>query len=207
MLTEWELRNEALLNDQPELAYAMILGYLALSVVVTWGTVCMLTIGKRLLQAKAGRARTSFKAVRKAAGPFFIPVFLTGILRGIFTLLWALLLIVPGIIYSIRTVFYAVIVVCEGVSYREALMRSKDVVHGQFWNVLLSLAGFILIIILPVQILNAIIGAIAEEAPWSIVTAANTATALLTTLSLTLFPLCLIQLYGHFRPSTSPVSN
>src|SRR3989338_701328 len=67
---------------------------LLLSILVVWGTACILLVGKRLVQSKAGRARTSFATVRKDAATYVLPLLLTGILRACFTFFWML----PGLI-------------------------------------------------------------------------------------------------------------
>ncbi len=61
--------------------------------ILIWGFASTLTIGRRLLQAKAGRLRTSFKAVQGQARGLIIPLFLTDIIRGGIALLWSLPLI------------------------------------------------------------------------------------------------------------------
>lgn len=206
LLTDYEIRNEEVLQDQPELLILIAISYIALALLITWGSVCVMTIGKRLLQAKSGRTRSSFKAVRVQAGPFFIPYVLTSILRTVFTLLWTLLLIVPGIIYIVRTAFYGVIVVCEDTSYRAALARSKEVTKGKFWPVLGTLVGLSFLTVIPAQILSALFTGMATDAPFGITLAAGVASAIVTSLALVLYLLSLIQAYGSFRPA-SVVSN
>lgn len=206
LLADYETRHEALFSAQPELQILLGLAFIGLSLIITWGSVCIMTIGKRLLQAKSGRSRSSFKAVRMQAGPLFLPYVLTTILRTIFLLFWTLLLIIPGIIYAVRTVFYAVIVVCEDTAYRAALARSKEVTSGRFWEVLGTLVGLSLLTIIPAQILSEIFGALSADAPLGIVLAAGTAASIISAFSLTIYLLSLIQAYGHFRPS-SVVSN
>ena len=57
---------------------------------LTWGIAATLTVGKRLLQAKAGRLRTSFKAVSGQARGLVVPLLLTDILRVCIAFLWGL---------------------------------------------------------------------------------------------------------------------
>jgi hypothetical protein len=64
--------------------------FLAAYALLTWGTACTLVVGKRLLQAKAGRTRTSFKAVQGQARGFVAPLLLTDILRACIALFWSL---------------------------------------------------------------------------------------------------------------------
>jgi uncharacterized membrane protein len=207
LLADAEMREAAILETMPELKALLGLAYLSLSLVVIWGTVCILNIGKRLLQAKAGRTRTSFKAVRVQSAKVYIPFLLTSILRVIFTLLWAVLLIVPGIVYFIRTVFAPVIVVCEGLAYRPALNRSKEVTEGKFWDVFLTIIGLSLLTLIPAQIFAGICTAIAKNAPPAIILAADTASGIILTLALIVYLLSLILAYGYFRPRTEPASN
>ncbi len=201
LLTDMELRSETLLTERPELRILVGLGYLVASLVVVWGVVCILSIGKRLLQAKSGRARSSFKAVRIQARTYFIPYLLTSILRGVITVLWTLLLIIPGIIYMVRTVFYPVIVVCEGTAYRPALKQSMEIVRGQFWSVLLSVLCLGLLTIVPAQLLSGVFALIAKDAPPQIILAADVATAIIASFALVIYTLSLIQVYAYFKPA------
>jgi len=82
------------LADRPEILLLFLLGQLILGAVLLWGTACILSIGKRLLQAKSGRTRSSFKTVRTQASSTFLPLLLTGILRTILTVLCSILLVV-----------------------------------------------------------------------------------------------------------------
>lgn len=205
MLADAEDRYSVLLNQNPEAWLIVILGTIAFSLLLTWGSVCVLSVGKRLLQAKSGRTRTSFKTVRSQAAGRFMPFILTSILRGAFTIFWTLLLIVPGLIYATRTAFYAVIVVCEGMSYREALKQSKNVVSGKFWSVLWSVLGLQLLTMAPAQLLGIGFGVMSHDAPVTIVLAASTATSIVFAFATTLNLLSMIQIYAWFRPSTSPV--
>lgn len=80
----------------PTLALAM---QIVLLIVVTfvsyWGAAGVLLVGKRMIQKnKAGRSRTSIKAIVQDAAPLVLPLILTSILRACFTL-YRLLLLVP----------------------------------------------------------------------------------------------------------------
>lgn len=193
-------------GDLNEWTIALVLLYLLLGLLMSWGGICILLIGKRLLQAKSGRTRSSFKAVRSQASSFFLPYILTGILRGIFAFLWTLLLIIPGIIYLVRTAFYPVILISEGLAFREALRRSKDVVRGQSWRVFFSLLLLNLLLFFPLEILDGIVGSITRGGPLAIIIIGNTVVSLLTAGVVVIQLLSLTLLYGHFRP-TSPASN
>lgn len=130
------------------------LGIFLLSLLMLWGDACVLLIGKRLLASSAGRSRTSFSAVRDQATGFVLPLLITDIIRSGMTILWGLLLIVPGIIYSVRTVFAPVIIVAEGKAYRLALRRSQDVVRGRTGTTLLMLLGLAVTLFLPLHALS-----------------------------------------------------
>lgn len=200
VLQEWMWRNDALFKAQPDKALLAMLATMVCSLVLIGGITCMLTIGKRLLQTKAGRARTSFKAVRSQASAAFIPYLLTSILQSIFTLLWTLLLIIPGVIYAIRTIFAPVIVVCEGVYYAEALKRSRELTTGHTLDVLWKIICIAIFSILPTSFLAEICIRLAQGAPMSVVAAGSIAAAIFTSVGLTLYLFNLIQLYDSYRP-------
>jgi hypothetical protein len=77
-------------DTPPEQAAVIVVLFLAGYAFFAWGTACTLVVGKRLLQAKAGRLRTSFKAVQAQARGFVAPLLLTDILRGCIAILWSL---------------------------------------------------------------------------------------------------------------------
>lgn len=126
---------------------------LILTLVLLWGLSCTLVACRRIVQTRAGRARTSFATLRKEGASYVLPLFLTSILRGCFTILWGLLLIVPGIIYSIRTTFYSIIVVDKDLAYREALNQSKEIVKGRTWRILWYIIVFAVCFFGPATIL------------------------------------------------------
>lgn len=72
--------------------------HLGLIVLLMWGIACVLTVGKRLLQSKSGRTRTSFKAVQAQARGLIIPLLLTDILRFCLAVLWGLPLALGAIV-------------------------------------------------------------------------------------------------------------
>lgn len=79
------------IEDTPaEEAAVVVVLLLAVFALLAWGTACTLVVGKRLLQAKAGRTRTSFNAVQTQARGFIAPLLLTGILRYCIALFWSL---------------------------------------------------------------------------------------------------------------------
>lgn len=122
---------------------------LILMLTLLWGLSCTLVACRRIVQTRAGRARTSFATLRKEGAPYVLPLLLTSILRGCFTIFWAFLLIVPGVIYNIRTTFYSIIIVGEGKEYREALSHSKEMVKGRTWRILGYLIGFAVVFFAP----------------------------------------------------------
>ncbi|UPA22448.1 hypothetical protein K8942_05365 [Candidatus Peribacteria bacterium] len=188
-------------NGAPILLSALFI--LILSVILVWGIACVLLIGSRQLGSSSGRSRTSFSAVRTEARRFLIPLILTGILRNIITFLWALLLIVPGVIYSVRTAFYSIILIEEGISYRPALQKSKAIVKGHTWQLFIKLFLLGIILFAPIRILDGF----GINMPTSMsLTILNVLSAAFTTLSTVLYTLCTIEMYGHMKPATKPVT-
>lgn len=176
----------------------LILLHLALWTVMTWGAACILVIGKRLLGAKAGRSRTSFAAVRSQASGFVLPLILTGILRMCTTILWTLLLIVPGVIYSVRTVFSPIVVVAENEWYRSALHRSRDRVKGYTGQTILALLGLMAILYLPWSVPLYFLYPAIEQWDGAVI-AFDIVHTLLSTVSSLLFLLCLILLWNTLQ--------
>jgi len=129
---------------------------ICLAYFLTWGHICVLMVAKKLLNSSAGRTRTSFKAVRDQSKKFIIPIILVTILRAITTLLWSLLLIVPGVIYSIRTFFFDIIMIEKGtVLYgRETLEMSTKLVKGHGWTIFTTLLAISVCVFVPAAIFN-----------------------------------------------------
>lgn len=194
-------RFEETIGVQPELQILFVLALVVLCLALLWGDVCTLSVGKRLLQAKSGRARTSFKTVRSQASSVYLPYLLTYILRLITALLWSLLLIIPGIVYAIRTAFFSIIVVCEGEAYRPALNRSMELVKGQFWPVFGTFIGLSALILFPAQLLDNIFQEIVKDAPMQIVFAASVASSVVNSVAMAVYLFSAIQAYGHFKPA------
>lgn len=65
----------------------------------------------------------------------FGKAFVTGLLVGLFTMLWTLLLIIPGIIatYSYAMTFY-ILADDSSIGAMEAISRSKKMMDGNKWN-------------------------------------------------------------------------
>ncbi len=206
LVLDYQMDHKDLMTVRPETALVLILIQIILSLILVWGTICLLVIGKRLLQAKSGRSRTSFKVVRREAASLIIPYVLTSILRNILTLLWAILLVIPGIVYFIRTIFSPVIVACEGTSYRPALQESANIVRGQFWQVTLTVMCLGLLTLMPAQILAAFFSLMAEGLPPAALLSAEVASSILFSAALTVYLFSLILAYKHFRP-TGHVTN
>jgi uncharacterized membrane protein len=186
------------LQPEPIIMCGVII-MIAFFFVMLWGSLCILVVGKRLLNSKAGRSRTSFHAVRTEALHFIVPLFLTEVLRTCFTLFWSLLLIVPGIIYSIRTTFYSIILVCEGKMYRTALVRSKDLVKGKTWHVFFYLIGLSFILFSPVAIVAGVLDWAVQTYDPRLNVFADTVYAGLNSIATILYILSLISLFGYLK--------
>lgn len=116
----------------PQEAAVLIVLTIAGLVLLTWGVACTLVVGKRLLQAKAGRTRTSFKAVRGHAAGLIIPLILTDVLRGCIAFLWS----IPAIVLAVVTMTIA-----GGTSWADS-----SLVEWQQWA---FLTCFVLLMLLP----------------------------------------------------------
>lgn len=200
LLTDYQISHEDYISHRPEIFLLLILCQMILAFVLLYGTACILSIGKRLLQAKSGRTRTSFKTVGAQARSAFFPLLLTGILRSILTILWAFLLIIPGIIYFFRTAFYPIIVVCEGLSYRPALERCTEISKGQLGSIVATIIGISFLTLFPAQVIAAILGYMAKDLGIGATIASNVASSLLISLALTLYFFALIGAYDYFKP-------
>jgi hypothetical protein len=174
------------------------------ALVLIWGIACVLLLGKRLITNKAGRSRTSFKLVRMEGRKFVINLFLTGILRDCFTILWGLLLIVPGVIYAIRTAFYHVTIVCEGLGYRSALKQSKEVVTGHTWTALWYLFGLGVVLFFPAILLTGLLDQITIFDP-RLMPAIFLLESVAMSLAILIFNLATILLYSELKKLPHPV--
>lgn len=173
------------------------------AVLLFWGITSVLTIGKKLLAAKAGRSRTSLSAVCKEAKTLIVPLLLTSILRSIITLLWAILFIIPGLIYGLRTSLVSVVIAEEGIAYNEALKKSIDLVRGHTWEFCWKILGLVLMLFVPISLLSAILRAANDHLAWSIIV--DAIANVLLAFSLTILLLSLIQLYDYLRPQKGPI--
>jgi uncharacterized membrane protein len=192
---------ESILAGQtsPDILIVTVFLNIVLIIILLWGVASCTLVGKRLLQSRAGRARTSFKVVRKEAKCFIGNIFITSILRSCFTLFLALLLIVPGVIYHIRTVFYFIAIVCEGKSYRGALSHSKSVVKGHTGTVFLYILGLCIAIFLPIMVLDAVLVEILYRLDTRLLQVTYFASAYLYGLGITIFLLSMIALYANLK--------
>jgi uncharacterized membrane protein len=186
-----------------------------------WGYACVLLIGARLLETRAGRARTSFKSVRRDGLRLVIPLLLTSILRDCFTFFWSLPfllgvlvllplippplvllplvpLLVPAFLYQMQTIFYDIIVVCEGIAYRDALRRSKSVTRGKLGVLLLYVLTIGCVLLLPVILLSALVS--------ELTLLGDLITSVAFSLAFILFALSMIQLYGAFQKKKGAVN-
>lgn len=138
--------------DSMNVTVLVLLAEFMLAIVMLWGTASAVIVGKRLVQAKAGRSRSSFSVVRHQGAHFILPLVFTGVLRGCITILLALLLVIPGVIYAVRTSFYTFTVVLEDLSFRDALRRSSAIVRGKTWSILWALFALTVVLYLPPNI-------------------------------------------------------
>ncbi len=181
----------------------ILLAMAGLSICILWGSASVLLVGKRMLQNSAGRNRTSFSAVRSKSSKYISNLLLTGILRDCFTVLWSILLIIPGIIYSIRTTFYHVAIVCDGKEYRGALTKSKELVQGHTWYVLWYLIATVCVLFIPVTIVANIAEAIIKNIDGRFIFLADIISAALHGLATCIFLLTNIGMYASLKEQNS----
>jgi len=68
-----------------------------LTLVMIWGSACVLFVGRRMIQNKAGRARSSFTTVRRDAAGYIVPLVLTSLLQLCFLFYWSLIFVIPAV--------------------------------------------------------------------------------------------------------------
>lgn len=93
-----------------------------------------------------------------SAKPLIWPLFLTGLLAGIFTIIGLILLIIPGIIVGVFLSFALYIVVDENKKGMDAIKASKDYVDG-YW---LPVFGRVILMAIVIGFITGIIGWIAQ---------------------------------------------
>lgn len=92
------------------------------------------------------------------AKPLIWPMFLTGLLVAIFTIIGLILIVIPGIIVGVWLSFSLYIVVAENKSGMEAIKASKAYVQGYWWPIF----GRALVIGIIIAVISGVIGAIAN---------------------------------------------
>jgi len=204
---------------------AIIILILVLNVLSIWGQSCVLVTGKRMLQTKAGRSRTSFRATASQAKAFIIPLLLTNILYACVIALWTLpgvayvlllayanpanlqnpilvsiagLFAIPAIVPAIRMAFFQVIVVGENIAYRAALKRSKNAVRNAFCKITGQLALLVLLLfIIPMSVITIAALPLPTTSAWAaVVSVVSNAWITVATI---LMNLSLIQMYEKYR--------
>jgi len=170
---------------------------------IFWGQSCVLVVTKRMLISAAGRSRTSFKAVRKEAKKYIAALFLTELLRGAITLLWSLLLIVPGVIYSARTMFYDIMMVEDGkVQYgRPILNKSKALVTGKTWDVFWRLVIIAICVFGPAAMVDVGISSSLTAIDERLSTLALVLADLVDSFAGVFFIVCAVALYADLKES------
>lgn len=192
-----------ILPNTPEVSILIFIVDCILSIIILWGSICMILIGRRLLQKKAGRSRSSFRTVRLEAAHFVWPLFFTTILRACFTFFWGLLLVIPGIVYMLRTSFYDLVVIFERKSLRKALRRSKIITYGRLKWMFWYLLALLVILYAPLNVCLSILGSATPNPGLRFLIALDLADAVLNALASVLFAFSLILLYGEFTQSTN----
>ncbi len=98
LLTEYWPQSEVISIQQiGDMGY--ILATLIFTVVAFWGLACVLLVGRRQVLSRAGRSRTSFRSVRKESVRLIFPLFFTSLLRGVITIEWSLIAILPATLF------------------------------------------------------------------------------------------------------------
>ncbi|MEI8230748.1 MAG: hypothetical protein WCG83_06475 [Candidatus Peregrinibacteria bacterium] len=194
-------------KDHPEFPALTVLNILlALPLIVLsyWGMASILVAGRRLLKSSAGRTRTSFRAVRKAATHFVLPLLFTDILRTAHIILWSLLLIIPGIIAFLRTILIPVIIISEGRTMRAALRRSQEILRGRLLRTLWYMIAFGGFLFLPAVATDFFLLSVLQNgiSLWMILIRESVISALYA-IATTLFLLCLILLYKEWTKKTN----
>lgn len=193
-------------EERLDISLLMVGLMLMLSILMVWGTACVLLVARRTVKTSVGRTRTSFDTLRYEASALILPLLLTGILQACFVILWSILLIVPGIIYQIRTSFYHVVIVTEGKTYRAALKRSRDVVKGHTWQMLGYLIGLWLCLYIPVSLVSMAGWTYAAAVDDRLTILFDVLDAGLNGFVTTLFLIALVSLYGTFQKRAKKLS-
>lgn len=170
----------------------------ALSILLLWGNASVLMVGKRMMQKKAGRARTSFKAVRNQSSALIVSLLLTSLLRTILTGLLLLVFIVPGIFYATRTALFSVALL-EKNSIRASLQASNRMVRGKTVSVFLTLVGLYVVMFLPIGLLWFVFDWIIPETLLLAKLSADVLFVAMQSYAIVLYLLCLVQIYVELK--------
>ncbi len=189
-----------MLRNKPEMLLMLVLAQIVLALLLLWGTTSILIIGKRILQAKSGRTRTSLHIVTSQVKTFFLPLLLTSILRSLLTILWGFLLVVPGIVYFFRTIFYPVVVICEDIAYRPALQHCVQMSKGKLASIAWAIIQLSLYTFIPAQIIAILLNIFVETLPTGAMIAADVISSIIFATAVVLYLLSLISIYDHFKP-------
>ncbi len=85
------------LPESPSLDLAIHMFLSVLGIFVSyWGFAATLLVGKRMIQNKAGRSRSSLLSVLRESAPVVLPLLFTSILRGCFFFYRALIFLIPA---------------------------------------------------------------------------------------------------------------
>lgn len=123
------------------------------------------------------------------AKPLIWPLFVTGLLVAIFTIIGFILLVIPGIIIGVLLSFAFFVVVNEGKSGMDALKASKAYVTGYWW----SIFGRAIVIALVIGVASAIIGGVGTA-----ILGVQLGTLLQTIVGLVLTPFALLYQYNVY---------
>lgn len=100
--------------------------------------------------------KIDFKEALKSGIKWILPLFWIGILSSIVVLGGTMLLIIPGIVLSVWFCLTGYVLIYEDKRGMDALLKSKDIVSGNWWNVFwrnIVVSGVYLIISLPFDLL------------------------------------------------------
>ncbi len=112
--------------------FSLLLALLLIFFISMWGVASILLVGKRLVQSKAGRSRTSFHSVAGDSLPLVTPLFFTSVLRTCITLYWSLLFIIPATFallhQSCQMLIYDLMVLLSGTT--QAVPTQSDLLES-----------------------------------------------------------------------------
>lgn len=229
------------INSQPavflqaydNMRFSVGLGGFLLFLLTLWGMGSVLTVGRRMIGARSGRARTSFTSVAEEASVYTRTMFFTAILVAAEVLVWsalglvatyllmmafpalfplfsgrqislALFLQLPAGVAAVRLCLALLAVVCEEpLAYRKAMRRSKDLIRGHFWRTIWWLCVHLALLVLPLAVCSSLLEAYVVT-PWMLL-AGDCAIQLATGLVVTILLLSMTLLYGALRDAPREV--